>query len=374
MEKIKIAVVATDKAVRSCLATAAGESLEVVESVAPSSNTLVQLAGAGADAVVLYSDGSAAYDALAERIYIGRLALGVIMVVPQTSAQLLQRAMESGVARTLQYAGEETQLAAAVSNLVLREKNRASGTKRTGAVASKVVSVFGTKGGTGKTLLAVNLAVALASTGRSVALMDLDLQFGDVGIFLDIAKSDSIADVIEESAFDYPSLKSYLYVHPCGVAVLCAPASPEYAEVVMPEHVSKIIAALKSNYDYVILDMPPMFNDNSIAGLEASDTIYFIVNPDISTLRNTKVSLSVLDSLNLAKKVSLLLNKNGDSTIKPKDVEQILERPLALILPSDARTAIRSVNRGVPLVIGDKKTAIAAAIVAFAHPPQKKKR
>ena len=148
--------------------------------------------------------------------------------------------------------------------------------------------------------------------------------------------------------------------------MLCAPPSPEYAEVVLPEHVSKMIAALKPNYDYIVLDMPPAFNDGVLCALETAATIYFIVNPDISTLRNAKVSIAVLESLNLSDKVEVVLNKNGGSSIKQKDIEKILERSAILTVPADARCAIKAVNRGVPVVTGDRRSPIALAITGFA--------
>ncbi|MPN30341.1 Septum site-determining protein MinD [bioreactor metagenome] len=216
-------------------------------------------------------------------------------------------------------------------------------------------------------MFAVNLSAVLAQQGKRVALIDLDLQFGDVGIFLDIAKSDSIADVIMESAFEFSTLKSYLFSHMAGVSALCAPPNPENAELVTPDHVNKIISALRPNFDYVIIDMPPAFNDCSIAGLERSSEIYFMLNPDIATLRNAKVSIGVLESLDQGEKVRVVLNKNGDSSIKQKDVENVLDRSTVLVIPSDIRCAVKAVNRGVPIVIGDKRSPIASAISGFAE-------
>ncbi len=367
MQPIKIVVIAADSQIRAALAAAVDDAqVSVTESISPASDPMAVLARAGADAVVLYHENEDAIYTLAERIYISRLALAVVMVCKSPDAGVFARAMECGAARTLEYQAEKTPLTQTVMALIQREKSRESASAPSGAFASKVVCGFGTKGGVGKTMFCVNLAVALAAQGKKVALVDLDLQFGDVGIFLDVLKSDSFADVVEENAFEFAALKSYLFAHKSGVDVLCAPSSPEYAEVVLADHVGKLIAALKPNYDYVVVDMPPAFNDTALAALEAATTVYFIVNPDISTLRNAKVSIAVMESLNLGDKVQVVLNKNGASSIKQKDIEKILERTTVLAIPSDTRCAVKAVNRGVPVVTGDKRNAIAAAVNGFA--------
>ena len=92
-----------------------------------------------------------------------------------------------------------------------------------------------------------------------------------------------------------------------------------------------------------------------------------MLNPDIATLRNAKVSIGVLESLDHGEKVRVVLNKNGDSSIKQKDVESVLERRTVLVIPSDIRCAVKAVNRGVPIVIGDKRSPISSAITSFAE-------
>ncbi|SBV97691.1 putative Response regulator receiver protein [uncultured Eubacteriales bacterium] len=366
MSNFRLVILADTAQQRTALSAAAQGDIEVVESLSPTADTLARLAALSPDAVVLWYDGSERELALCERIYVSKACLSLVLVADEPDAALLSRALSCGVSRVLSPAEAEGELAKVVSHVVSRERSRLAGVEDTGARASRVISVFGTKGGTGKTMLSVNLAVALARLGQRVALVDLDLQFGDVGILLDIAKSDSIADVAEESAFDYSALKSYLFTHRSGLMGLCAPPSPEYAEVVTPEHVKKTVRSLRPNFDFVLLDMPPSFHDNSIAGLEESGEIYFLLNPDISTLHNARVSLGVLDSLGLSDRVKLVLNKNGGSSIKSNDIGRILERPLELIIPNDQVCALRAVNSGVPLVLDSRRNQMGKIITAYA--------
>lgn len=366
MSNFRLVILADTAQQRTALSAAAQGDIEVVESLSPTADTLARLAALSPDAVVLWYDGSERELALCERIYVSKACLCLILVADEPDAALLSRALSSGVSRVISPAEAEGELAKVVSHVVSRERSRLAGVEDPGARASRVISVFGTKGGTGKTMLSVNLAVALARLGQRVALVDLDLQFGDVGILLDIAKSDSIADVAEESAFDYSALKSYLFTHRSGLMGLCAPPSPEYAEVVTPEHVKKTVRSLRPNFDFVLLDMPPSFHDNSIAGLEESGEIYFLLNPDISTLHNARVSLGVLDSLGLSDRVKLVLNKNGGSSIKSNDIGRILERPLELIIPNDQVCALRAVNSGVPLVLDSRRNQMGKIITAYA--------
>lgn len=366
MSNFRLVILADTAQQRTALSAAARGDIEVVESLSPTADTLARLAALSPDAVVLWYDGSERELALCERIYISKACLCLILVADEPDASLLSRALSCGVSRVLSPAEAEGELANVVSHVVSRERSRLAGIEDTGTRASRVISVFGTKGGAGKTMFSVNLAVALARLGQRVALVDLDLQFGDVGILLDISKSDSIADVAEESAFDYSALKSYLFTHRSGLMGLCAPPSPEYAEVVTPEHVKKTVRSLRPNFDFVLLDMPPSFHDNSIAGLEESGEIYFLLNPDISTLHNARVSLGVLDSLGLSDRVKLVLNKNGGSSIKSNDIGRILERPLELIIPNDQVCALRAVNSGVPIVLDTRRNQMGNVITGYA--------
>lgn len=229
----------------------------------------------------------------------------------------------------------------------------------------KVISIFGTKGGTGKTTIAVNLAVALQKKGMRVVLLDLDLQFGDVGVFMDIPQADTISELIAEGMLNEDNIISYLHKHTSGVQILSAPSSPELAEMVKPEYISQIIEVLKKKFDYVMIDLGPALDEVSLQALDLTDSIYFVTNPEISTLKNTKVCLNVMDKLGVSDKVKLILNKNGESFIKKENMEDALDKEIVLSLSRDSKNVIASINRGIPIILANPKSKVSRELTNF---------
>jgi pilus assembly protein CpaE len=171
----------------------------------------------------------------------------------------------------------------------------------------EVVTIFGTKGGVGKTTIAVNLAVLLAKSKKKVALIDLDLQFGDVSIFLNLYPKRTISELAQEgNALDLELLDSYLIPHISGVKILPAPGRPEYAELITPGHVEEIVNLLKLHYDYIVIDTPPLFNETNLSALDLSTQILLVLAMDLATIKNVKLSLELLESLHQRGKTKLI--------------------------------------------------------------------
>ena len=234
---------------------------------------------------------------------------------------------------------------------------------------SKVVTVFGANGGLGKTTIATNLAAKLAEQRKKVALIDLDLQFGDIHVFLDIEPADTISELVQQVyTFNIDSVRSYMTVHSSGVHVLCAPKSPEYAELVSAEKVQSLLSVLRTYYDYVIIDTPPYFNDVTITAIEASSTILFVTGLDISILKNSKLSLSLMSSLQQRDKVRLIVNRAVDiSSITVADVQKIIGCPIWAKIPSDYMVAVTALNRGIPFVISSPGSKLSQSINQVAN-------
>lgn len=346
----------------------ADEGMRVVADIRPDSAGLRRAGLQSADALVICCSGTPDLEFdFAERLYMTRGDIAVVLVTPSPSADVIDRAMRAGVARVADMGEPPENIRRAVLSAVARERSRAAAS--TGAVSTydnKMALVFCPKGGTGKTSVAVNLAVSLASLGKKVTLVDLDLQFGDVGIFLDIGNADTVAELVGEKTLDLKTVKSYLVRHHSGVSVLLAPAAPEYAELVTAEHVETILSILRSEADYLVVDMPPAFSDTSMAALELADSVFFVVTEEISAINTAKQCFKVFDALNVSEKARLVVNKDGVSTISVRDVEGILEMKSALVLPNDQKIAVKAINRGVPVVLGDKRSRLAQAMDAFA--------
>jgi pilus assembly protein CpaE len=230
--------------------------------------------------------------------------------------------------------------------------------------SSTVVSVFGAKGGLGKTTISANLAVKLAEKRKKVALLDLDLQFGDIHIFMDIEPKDTITELFQEVVTpNIDSVRSYMTVHSSGVHVLCAPRSPEYAELISAEKVLSLLTLLRSYYDYVIIDTAPTFSEVNMTAIESSSLIFFVTGLDISILKNSKLSISLLESLQQTEKVRVLVNRAVDmSSISANDVQKIINYPIWAKIPSDYKVAVNSLNRGIPFVTGVPNSKLSQSI------------
>jgi pilus assembly protein CpaE len=247
--------------------------------------------------------------------------------------------------------------------------NPIAGTK----LQSKVISVFSTKGGVGKTTIATNLAVAIASTSKKkVALLDFDLQFGDVAISLNLYVKNTITELVKDLInveHENDMIEEYMLTHYSGVKVLAAPIKPENAEYVNSEHIKKIIGILKGRFEYIIIDTAQGFDDTVIAALDESDTILYVSTLDLPSIKNTKNGLEVMRTLNYSnEKVRVVVNKSNESFgIKHLDFKAALNVDLWAIIPDDLPSVAISVNNGHPLVSHRKSSSVSKRIFKLAQ-------
>ncbi len=343
------------------------ESLRIVSAFRPDNDGLRKAGTQPADVLLIGTSGKpeSEFD-FAERLYTTRNDITIFLLTAYMDAKTIARAMESGITRVLDINGNENDIKTQILTVLNVEQNRRKNTQTAATYDSRVVACYSPKGGAGKTTLAVNLACALASLNKKVALIDLNLQFGNVGVFLDIARGDTIADMVEEHSFEPTTIKSYLVRHQSGVMVMLSSSAPEYAELIKAEHIELIISSLRSEFDYVILDMDISLGDCAIASFEAADTILFVVNADIATLLDAKRGIKVLEALNVQDKIQLIVNKAGISAMKAKEVSGLLEVTPSLIVPYDLKAAMMAVNRGVPMLDCMPGSKASKAISAYA--------
>jgi pilus assembly protein CpaE len=303
---------------------------------------------------------------LAERIILQRPRAHVILLAESMNVEILQSAIRIGAHNVTGFPASQKEFGEYIKSVYHNETQRINSLNQNQSLSwmSRVVTVFGAKGGLGKTTLAVNLAVKLAENNKKVALVDLDLQFGDTHIFLDIDPTDTISELFQESSnFSIDSVKSYMTVHSCGIHVLCSPKSPEYAELISPEKIQSLLGLLRTYYDFVIIDTPPFFSDVTMTALESSSTILFVTGLDISILKNSKIGLNLLDSLQQTDKIRLIINRAVDmGSIKVSDVQKILGYPIWAKLPSDYKVAVTALNRGVPFVISSPGSTLSQSV------------
>ncbi|MDD4689584.1 MAG: AAA family ATPase [Eubacteriales bacterium] len=325
--------------------------------------TSLKLLGNNPDVIIFVRDGKEdSLFVVAADIYAKSVGVGMLVMADDINLELLTRAMECGIRQVVGTGSDAAKLKEAIFKSHNIESQRV-GDRETHSLQRKVISYFGGKGGTGKTTVSVNTAVALANAGKKTVILDLDLQFGDVPILLDIEPKDTIYTIVEEkTAITIDSVKSVLAFHRSGLGVLAAPRSPEFAEYVDEKTVETIINVLKPYYEYIIIDLPPGFNDTTIAAIENSDIVNLVSAVDISSLRNAKLCMNILEALRQSDKATLILNRMVDGIVSKKDFEQILDLNVALVLPDDTKTVLTGLNKGVPFVGGNVKNPIVSVM------------
>jgi pilus assembly protein CpaE len=344
------------------------ESLRIVSTFRPDADGLKKAGSLPADVLLIGTSGipDTEFD-FAERMYTTRSDITIILLAPAADTEAVKRAMDSGIARMIDIASGENAIRTQILLAANRDQNRRSSIQNIASYDSKVVACYSPKGGVGKTTVAVNLACSLAALNKKVALIDLNLQFGNVGVYLDIPKGDTIADMVEERTFELSTVKSYLIRHQSGVMVMLSSSSPEYAELIRPEHIEAILSTIRPEFDYVILDMGSTLGDCAVSAFETSDIIFLVVNEDIAALHDVKRSIKVLEALNLQDKIKVIVNKGGISTIRMKDISSLLEMHPVLVVPYDLKSAMMAVNRGIPMLTCAPHSKATNAIRAYAR-------
>lgn len=248
----------------------------------------------------------------------------------------------------------------------------------TGIAVAPMICVLGPKGGSGKTVTASNLTVGLAMAGYSVALVDLDLQFGDVGLALGLAPDKTIYDLAKSGgSIDAEKIEAYLAQHDSGARVLLAPTRPDHATVVTVDFLRDVYAALRRSFDYVVVDTPPGFTPEVIASIDSSTHICLVGMLDSLSLKNTKLGLETLDLMGYDReRICLVLNRADSRVgIEREDVVAVVGRSPDVLVPSE-REIPRSVNEGKPIVLTQDRTDAARAFrdlaqfYSFVPPPE----
>lgn len=235
----------------------------------------------------------------------------------------------------------------------------------------RVVAIFSSKGGVGKSTLSVNLAVALAkATRQPVALVDLDVQFGDVAAMVGEAPLVTIFDLVRGTRHVDPELvRRALKRITNNVYLLAAPNNPEEAEEIQADHVVQILQLLRETHAYVVVDTAPGYTDINVAAFDFADLILSVCTPDVVTLRTIGQALRVfLDGFHYKpEKVRLVLNRAGSKTgVENLDVSRVLDYPVRYELPSDGAHPARAANEGKPLILRYPESPLSRAIQQMA--------
>jgi pilus assembly protein CpaE len=230
----------------------------------------------------------------------------------------------------------------------------------------KVVSIYSPKGGTGCTTLATNLAIAMHSDENPVCIMDGNLQFGDVAIFMNEQAKYSVIDLAPRvSELDAEVVDSLVMKHAAtGVRILAAPHRPVDAENITGEQFKEVLHTLRRFFSYIIVDTVPALTDVTLSVIDESDVIVLLTTQDIPSIKNARLFLDVSDALDISRRRLLFTMNRFDKRIGilPEKIAENFKQEVVCVLPFDDRTVVPAVNRGVPFIIGNKTAPISRTI------------
>jgi len=327
-------------------------------------------------------DGIAATEAIRAK----QQAVQVVILSVQSDQNYMRRAMLAGARDFLTKPPMGDELISAIrraGEMAQNEKIKAARVQAAAPVVGmpgistsyggprgKIIAVYSPKGGTGCTTLAVNLALSLNSSESRVALVDGNLQYGDVAMFINEQGKNTVVDLAPRAdELDAEIVEEVMVKHAAsGLHILAAPSRPEYAEKVSSGQFSKTLEYLAQLYAYVIVDTSPILSDPILATIDVSDLIVLVTTQDIPSLKNCRLFLDLLQNLGVQRnRVMFVINRfDKKVNITPERIAENLKQEVSLAIPVDEATAVKAVNRGVPFVLDSKNQPIARGVLALA--------
>ncbi|HSQ26179.1 MAG TPA: response regulator [Anaerolineales bacterium] len=310
-------------------------------------------------------------------------AVQVIILSMQGDPKYMRRAMLAGARDFLPKPPAADELISAIRragkmSLDERAKNEfiPAGNHKGGTQASfsstnlgKVIVVYSPKGGCGATTLAVNLGIALHSEETKVALVDGNLQFGDLAVFLNEQPRNSILDLAPRAdELDPEIIEEVLVSHAStGLKVLAAPSRPEYAENVQAEQFVKVIKYLRRLFAYVIIDASSMLTDIVLGAMDTSSLVILITTQEIPSIKNARLFLDLAQVLKIQRQRILFVVNRFDKRIGilPEKISESFKHEVAAVVPFDDRVVVPSINRGVPFMVADRSRPISKSILGL---------
>jgi pilus assembly protein CpaE len=307
------------------------------------------------------------------RVTSSHSTLGVVFAVYELSTDVLQQALRAGARDAIVIGGEASlhQSVDRVGELLAGATPRVqSPATRTGE-PGRLISVFSTKGGVGKTCVAINVAASMAKRSpEPVVLIDGDLQFGDVSVMLGLPPQNTVLDAAAAVQYgDMELVQTLANKHEAtGLLVLPAPLEPMAIDALLPGEMVNICAAFQSIAGHVVIDLPSVFNDYALAVIEASDEVLLVGSMDIPSIKNLKIGMQTLDLQAVAgPKLKLVLNHaNAKVKLDVKEIERVLGLSANFAIPDDIAVPI-SVNAGRPVIVDEPKSPVSRALDCIAE-------
>ncbi len=377
---VAVAVVDTDPLVRTVLKDHV-KSLGI-DAVAHDSVASLVLSPAAREPLVVVVGPSEPPPAVVEHLQEfleARPDRGAVMLLFDMSAETVRSAFRAGVDDVVAVNADDAELVGAIGRAVSRVHTDLEEARPPAPVvaptvatpAGRVITVFGAKGGTGKSVVAVNLGVALARQGATpVVLVDANLQFGDVALMLQLRPEHTIAEaVVAGDRLDGDLLGELLLRHkPSGLLVLAAPPDPVAGDRVGRADLGNVLDVLRQRCAYVIVDTSPRMEEATLAALQAADDILMVTNLDMTSLKDARLGMQTLDVLGIAKsRVKLVINQSSSTNaLSQADAERAVHAKVHTVLPSDPSVA-DSANRGVPAMFSAPTSRFALTVAELAR-------
>jgi pilus assembly protein CpaE len=272
-------------------------------------------------------------------------------------------------------AGEMAHLERAKGAKQQMAMNAVSGASAMGGFAAaqqgKIVVVYSPKGGTGCTTIAVNLAIALNNEETRTVLVDGNLQFGDVAVFVNEQGKNTILDIAPRvDDLDAEIIDEILIRHEAsGIRILAAPQRPEQAEKISSDQFIKVLQFMQRIYSYVVVDTSSILTDVILSAIDLSDVMVIITTQEIPAIKNSRLILDLLSTMGISKERIVFAMNRFDKriSITPERVGENLKHEISAVIPLDEKIAITAVNRGVPFMLDNKSQLIGRGIFSLAE-------
>lgn len=329
-------------------------------------------------------DGISATEAIRKKVPFTQ----IVILSVQGDSNYMRRAMLAGARDFLTKPIDVDELSAAIrraGRVARNEKEKLSttafgGTSSLGRPGSgtlipgdqgHVVTVFSPKGGTGKTTLIANLAVAMRQAGNGVAVVDGNLQFGDVSFFFNEQGRNGIADLASRAEeLDREIVSEVMIRHETsGVHILAAPMRPEQADQVNGDQLGAVIRYLSRLYRHILVDTGSLLNEFTLAALDASDLVLLLITQDIPSIKNARLFLDLADGLGLTRNQIVIVMNRYDKrrAITPERVKENFKKEIEAIVPLDERLVVPAMDRGEPFVLRSSNNPTSKAIIDLAN-------
>ncbi|MEP6570777.1 MAG: AAA family ATPase [Acidobacteriota bacterium] len=316
-----------------------------------------------AAAIIALSANSEQAIKFIQRLRVDSPTTALISAARDASPDLILQSLRAGAREFLRLPISSDELKTVIDQVAEFSAGQVEAPKKKG----RMIAVFSSKGGCGTSFVATNLA---AATNTRTVLVDLNLQAGDLPLFLGVDPKYSFADMSENrTRLDDALINSFVTPYSSSLSLLAAPKEADSADEIEPEHVFNVLQRLRESYDYVVLDPQHTFDSITLAALDQADEIVLVLTLDIPAIRSTQRALEIFDRLGYPrKKIRIVVNRwSKQIDLDLRQVEKFLGEPVIGFIPSDYQTAVTSINLGQPLVQSEPNSKIAQEIRRIAR-------